>query len=121
MTRMILAKGIGAALALAVMAGFVGQASAGLREYCDSYARDVANRKTDGKAAGTSANIGGAGATVLGAGATTDRYKRAYTNAFERCVNNYEGTRTRDANAAGEATDQKVTNKKAATSEATDT
>jgi hypothetical protein len=121
MTRMILAKGVGAALALAVMTGFIGQASAGLREYCDSYARDVASRKTDGKGAGTSANIGGTNGTVLGAVAPGDRYKRAYTNAFDRCVNNYEGARTRDAAAAGEAADQNVANKKAAASETNDT
>jgi hypothetical protein len=119
---MILAKGIGAALALAVMAGFVGQASAGLREYCDSYARDVANRKTNGGAegGGTAAIIGGVGGTVLGAGVTNDHYKRAYANAYQRCVNNYEGARARDAEAGDDASDQTATNKKAAASEATD-
>src|SRR5258706_1496052 len=50
MKRIILARGIGAVIVLTVMAGFVGQASAGLREYCDSYARDVASRKTNGGA-----------------------------------------------------------------------
>jgi hypothetical protein len=115
---MILAKGMAVALALAVMAGFVGQAAAGLREYCDSYARDVANRKTNG-GAGTTGGVSGGlvghgnnvGSTVLGAGITSDRYKRVYTNAFERCVNNYQGG-TRDASAGGQATDQNVTNKK---------
>jgi hypothetical protein len=111
---------MGAALAVAVMAGFAGQASAGLREYCDSYARDVAHRKTNGGAdvlvgtiggaltgalvgglidrgegAGKGAIIGGVGGTLLGAGVTSDRYKRAYANAYERCVDNYEGQRAR--------------------------
>ena len=118
MTRMILAKCVGAALALTVMAGFAGQASAGLRQYCDSYARDVAHRKTNGGAdvlvgtiggaiggallgglidrgegAGKGAIIGGVGGTILGAGVTSDRYKRAYANAYERCMDNYEGER----------------------------
>jgi hypothetical protein len=115
---MILAKGAGAALALIVMAGFVGQASADLRQYCDSYARDVANRKTNsgadvlGGTVGRSrgARIGGVGGTVLGARVTSDRYKRSYVNAYERCVDNYEGTRA--ATAEDIATDQKVTDKK---------
>jgi uncharacterized protein YcfJ len=119
MTRMTLAKFMGAAMALTVMAGFAGQASAGPRAYCDSYARDVADRKTNGgadvlvgtvggaiggaiigglighgKGAGTGAIIGGVGGTVLGAGVTSDRYKRAYANAYERCMDNYEGQRT---------------------------
>jgi uncharacterized protein YcfJ len=116
---MIFAKGVGAALALTVMAGFVGQASAGPRQYCDSYARDVADHATNGgadvlvgtiggalggaligglighgKGAGTGAIIGGVGGTVVGAGVTSDRYKRAYANAYERCMDNYEGQRT---------------------------
>lgn len=120
MKRMILAKCMGAALALSVLAGFAGQASAGPRAYCDSYARDVASRKTNGGAdvlvgtvggaiggaligglighgrgAGTGAIIGGVGGTVLGAGVTSDRYKRAYANAFDRCMDNYEGGGTR--------------------------
>jgi hypothetical protein len=120
MKSMILAKCMGAALAVAVMAGFAGQASAGLREYCDSYARDVAHRKTNGggdvlvgtiggaltgaligglidrgEGAGKGAIIGGVGGTLLGAGVTSDRYKRAYANAYERCVDNYEGQRVR--------------------------
>lgn len=130
MRRMILVKGMLAALAVTMMAG---QASADLREYCDSYARDVAHRKTNGSAdalAGTSGGaligglidrragaakgtiIGGAGGTILGAGATGDRYKRAYTNAFERCVDNYEGQRVREATAETKATETKVTETK---------
>jgi uncharacterized protein YcfJ len=120
MKRMILAKCMGAAMAVTVMAGFVGQASAGPRQYCDSYARDVAHHKTNGGAdvlvgtiggalggaligglidkgegAGKGAIIGGVGGTILGAGVTSDRYKRAYANAFERCMDNYEGQRAR--------------------------
>jgi hypothetical protein len=112
---MILPKGMGAVLALAVMAGFAGQASADVREYCDSYAHDVANRKTNGVADGSAGTVGH---TVLGAGVTNDRFKRAYTNAFERCVNNYEGTR--NATAQDATTDQKPADKKAAVSETTD-
>src|SRR5690349_14494254 len=119
MTRMILAKGIGAALALAVVAGFVGQASAGLREYCDSYARDVANRKTNSGADGQGKGVMTGGA-VLGAGVTGDRFKRVYTNAYERCVANYEGTREPEKTAEGETPDQKAVVKKPAASEATD-
>jgi hypothetical protein len=121
MTRMVLAKCMGVAMALAVTAGFAGTASAGLRAYCDSYARDVAHRKTNGGAdvligtvggalggaligglidhgrgAGRGAIIGGVGGTVLGAGVTSDRYHRAYDNAFARCMDNYEGQRVRD-------------------------
>src|SRR4029079_8930281 len=120
MVRMILAKGVGPARALTVMAGFVGQASADLHQYCDSYARDVANRKTNGGAGVVGGTIGhgkgagtlirGVGGTVLGAGVTSDRYKRSYVNAYERCVDNYQGTR--DATAEDIATDQKVTDKK---------
>jgi hypothetical protein len=120
MRRMILAKCMGAALALTVATGFAGTASAGLRDYCDSYARDVAHRKTNGGAdvlvgtiggalggaligglvdrgegAGKGAIIGGVGGTILGAGVTSDRYKRAYANAYERCMDNYEGQRVR--------------------------
>jgi hypothetical protein len=119
MRKMILAKCMGAAIAVTVMAGFVGQASAGLRQYCDSYARDFANHETNGGAdvlvgtlggalggaligglidngrgAGRGAIIGGVGGTVLGAGVTSDRYKRAYAYAYERCMDNYEGQRT---------------------------
>jgi BA14K-like protein len=118
MKQMILARGMGAALALAVMAGFAGQASADLRQYCDSYARDVASRKTNGGAdagaiggAGKSAVTGGAGGTILGAGVTGGRYKRAYANAYERCVANYQGTQEPDATAQDEAAAQKVTAK----------
>ena len=121
MTSMILAKCMGAALAVAVMAGFAGQASAGLREYCDSYARDVAHRKTNGggdvlvgtiggaltgaligglidrgEGAGKGAIIGGVGGTLVGAGVTSQRYRRAYDNAFARCMDNYEGQEIRD-------------------------
>jgi hypothetical protein len=126
---MILAKGVGAALALAVMAGFVGQASAGVREYCDSYARDVANRKTDGgagalvgqdKNGGTGGVARGVGGTVLGAGVTGDRYKRAYTNAYERCVANYEGAREPEKTAEGEPPDQKVMVKQTVVNQTTD-
>jgi uncharacterized protein YcfJ len=116
MKRIILAKCAGAALAMAVTAGLAGTASAGPRAYCDSYARDVAHRKTNGGAdvlvgtiggaiggaligglidrgegAGKGAIIGGVGGTLLGAGVTSDRYRRAYSNAFERCMDNYEG------------------------------
>jgi uncharacterized protein YcfJ len=111
---------MGASLAVTVMAGFVGQASAGPGQYCDSYARDVAHRKTNGGAdvlvgtvggaltgalvgglidrgegAGKGAIIGGVGGTLLGAGVTNDRYQRAYANAYERCMDNYEGQRVR--------------------------
>lgn len=120
MRRMILARCLVAVVALTVTAGFAGTASAGLRDYCDSYARDVAHRKTNGGAdvlvgtiggalsgaligglidrgegAGKGAIIGGVGGTLLGAGVTSDRYKRAYANAFERCMDNYEGQRIR--------------------------
>jgi uncharacterized protein YcfJ len=119
MQKMVMAKCIGAAMAVAVMAGFVAQASAGPRQYCDSYAHDVANRETNGgadvlvgtiggavggaiigglighgKGAGTGAIIGGVGGTVVGAGVTSDRYKRAYAYAYERCMDNYESQRT---------------------------
>ena len=122
MRGMILAKCVGAALAITVMAGLTGQASAGPRQYCDSYARDVAHRKTNGGAdvlvgtiggavtgavigglidrgegAGKGAIIGGVGGTLLGAGVTSDRYKRAYANAYERCIDNYEGQRVQAA------------------------
>ena len=50
MNRTGLAKCMGVAMALAVTAGFAGTASAGPRGYCDSYARDVAHRKTNGGA-----------------------------------------------------------------------
>jgi uncharacterized protein YcfJ len=118
MKRVLLAKCMGVAMALAVTAGFAGTASAGPRAYCDSYARDVAHRKTNGGAdvlvgtiggalggaligglidhgrgAGRGAIIGGVGGTVLGAGVTSDRYRRAYDNAFARCMDNYEGER----------------------------
>jgi hypothetical protein len=102
---MILAKSMGAALAVAVMAGFAGEASAGLREYCDSYARDVAHRKANGGADG----LVGVGGTILGAGVTSDRYKRAYTNAFERCIDNYEGQRASDEAAEKKVAKTKVT------------
>ena len=120
MKRIVLAKCMGVAMALAVTAGFAGTASAGPRGYCDSYARDVAHRKTNGGAdvlvgtlggalggaligglidhgrgAGRGAIIGGVGGTILGAGVTSDRYRRAYDNAFERCMDNYEGQRAR--------------------------
>ena len=120
MKRIVLAKCVGVAMAFAVTAGFAGTASAGPRGYCDSYARDVAHRKTNGGAdvlvgtiggalggaligglidngrgAGRGAIIGGVGGTVLGAGVTSDRYRRAYDNAFERCMDNYEGQRVR--------------------------
>jgi hypothetical protein len=121
MKRMILAKGFCAALALTLMAGFAGQASAGLREYCASYARDVANRKTNGGADALVGTSGGAlGGTVLGAGATSNRYKRVYANAYDRCVANYEGTREPDATAQDEAPEQKITGKKVAASETTE-
>jgi uncharacterized protein YcfJ len=108
-----------AAMAVTIMAGFVGQASAGPRQYCDSYAHDVAEHETHGgadvlvgtiggalggaligglighgKGAGTGAIIGGVGGTVVGAGVTSDRYKRAYAYAYERCMDNYESQRT---------------------------
>lgn len=120
MTRMILAKCMGVAMAAAVTIGLAETASAGPRAYCDSYARDVAHRKTNGGAdvlvgtiggalggaligglidrgrgAGRGAIIGGVGGTLLGAGVTSDRYRRAYDNAFERCMDNYEGQRVR--------------------------
>lgn len=120
MKRMVLAKCMGVAMALAVTAGFAGTASAGPRAYCDSYARDVAHRKTNGGAdvlvgtiggalggaligglidhgrgAGRGALIGGVGGTILGAGVTSDRYRRSYDNAFARCMDNYEGQRVR--------------------------
>src|SRR5262245_33949034 len=137
MKRMISAECVSLAMALILVAGFAGQASAGLREYCDSYARDVANRKTNGGAGGlidlgqgAGKGIGGVGDTVLGAGVASDRYKRAYANAFGRCVDNYEGTRVRnetDENGVTQqkvseqkVSEQKVTEKKAAANEATD-
>jgi uncharacterized protein YcfJ len=117
---MVLAKCMGVAMALAVTAGFAGTASAGPQAYCDSYARDVAHRRTNGGAdvlvgtiggalggaligglidhgrgAGRGALIGGVGGTILGAGVTSDRYRRSYDNAFARCMDNYEGQRVR--------------------------
>jgi hypothetical protein len=83
---------MGAALALCVMAGFAGQASAGLREYCDSYARDVANRKVNGSAdvlAGAEKRV-----TVLDASVSRDPHKRAYYYAYNRCMDNHESHRT---------------------------
>src|SRR5437870_4354417 len=118
MTQITLARCVGAAMALAVTVGFTGTASAGPRVYCDSYARDVAHRKTNGGAdvlvgtvggalggaligglidhgrgAGRGAIIGGVGGTLLGAGVTSDRYRRSYDNAFARCMDNYKGER----------------------------
>ncbi|QIG50816.1 BA14K family protein [Nordella sp. HKS 07] len=115
MNRTVLAKCVGAALAVAVTAGFAGAASASPRGYCDSYARDVASRKTNGGAdvlvgtvggavggallggiidngrgAGRGAIIGGVGGTLLGAGVTSDRYRRAYDNAYANCMDNYQ-------------------------------
>lgn len=125
MTQIILARCVGAAMALAVTAGFTGTASASPRAYCDSYARDVAHRRTNGGAdvlvgtiggalggaligglidngrgAGRGAIIGGVGGTVLGAGVTSDRYRRSYDNAFARCMDNYQGQRVDDPAAA---------------------
>lgn len=120
MNGLTLAKGMGAAMVVIAMTGFVAQATAGPREYCDSYAHDVANHETNGgadvlagtlggavggaiiggliggngKSAGTGAIIGGVGGTVLGAGVTSDRYKRAYNYAYNRCMDNYESHRT---------------------------
>ena len=108
MRRMILVKSLGAALVLAVMAGFAGQASAGLREYCDSYARDVAHRKTNGGA-------------DIGAGATSARYKRAYTKALELCIDNYEGQRVLDEEAKNEAPRTEAPRTEATRTEATST
>ena len=118
MKRNFLAKFMGVAMALAVAAGFAGTASAGPRAYCDSYARDVAHRKTNGGAdvlvgtiggalggaligglidhgrgAGRGALIGGVGGTLVGAGVTSDRYRRAYDNAFERCMTTMKASR----------------------------
>jgi hypothetical protein len=124
MKQMILVKGMGAALAVAVMAG---PASAGIREYCDSYARDVAHRKINGAFVGgpsdrgQSAGIGSVGGTILGAGVTGDRYKRAYTNAYERCVNNYEGQRVTTEPAENKAAETKVTETKVTETKATET
>jgi hypothetical protein len=121
MKRKIWVNGMVAALAVAVMTG---GATAGVREYCASYARDVAHRKTDGEVSvgttgGTSSGalLGGRaaiGGTILGAGATGDRYKRAYTNAFEHCVANYEGQRMPDATAENKVADTKVADTKVA-------
>jgi hypothetical protein len=119
MKRMITMKCMSAVMAVTVMAAFAGQASAGLRQYCDSYARDAANHATNGGAdvlvgtiggavggaiigglighgrgAGTGAIIGGVGGTVVGAGVTSDRYKRVYANAYDRCMDNYESQGT---------------------------
>ena len=127
MKRIALAKCMGVAMLLAVTAGFAGTASAGPRAYCDSYARDVAHRKTNGGAdvlvgtiggalggaligglidhgrgAGRGAIIGGVGGTLLGAGVTSDRYRRAYDNAFERCMDNYEGQRVQAVDEEGD-------------------
>lgn len=115
MRRMILVSGMGAALAVAVIAG---QASAGIREYCDSYARDVAHRKTNG---GADVGTGSVGGTILGAGVTSNPYKRAYANAFERCLNNYEGQRASPATAETKVTENKVTENKAVVSKVTET
>jgi hypothetical protein len=107
MKKVILATALG----VTTMIGFVGEASAGRQEYCDSYARDVANHEThggadvlvgtiggalggaligglidNGRGAGRGAIIGGVGGTVLGAGATSDRYNRAYGYAYDRCM-----------------------------------
>ena len=129
MKRKILVNGMVATLAVAMMAG---QATAGVREYCAAYARDVAHRKTDGDVPvgttggassgallGGRAVIGGVGGTILGAGAAGDRYKRAYTNAFEHCVSNYEGQRVPDATAENKATDARVAENKSSDTKAT--
>jgi uncharacterized protein YcfJ len=133
MKRIILAKCAGAAMAMAVTMGIAGPAWAGPRAYCDSYARDVAHRKTNGGAdvlvgtiggaiggaligglidrgegAGKGAIIGGVGGTLLGAGVTSDRYRRAYSNAFERCMDNYEGQPARYEPAAKVRTVEKA-------------
>lgn len=124
MRRMIFVKGMVAALAVAMTAG---QAAAGLREYCDSYARDVAHRKTNGVVVGSAGLIAGrASGTILGTGVSADRYKRAYANAFERCVDNYEGQRARNETAgtkvAGtKVAEAKVTEARAAVSKVVET
>jgi|GEM_PF-2841005 len=118
MRQVILVKGMGAALAVAVIAVMAGQASAGVREYCDSYARDVAHRKING---GANVGIGSVGGTILGAGVTGDRYKRAYTNAYERCVNNYEGQRVTTEPAEKKVAETKVAEAKVTETKVTET
>jgi uncharacterized protein YcfJ len=131
MTRTIMARGLALVISVAATASFAGTAAAGPNAYCDSYARDVAHRKTNGGAdvlvgtiggalggaligglidngrgAGRGALIGGVGGTLLGAGVTSDRYRRAYDNAFARCMDNYEGQRVREQ--APDVTEDKV-------------
>ena len=97
-------------------AALTAQAFAGPERYCDAFARDFADRKAynsgadvlasaafgaltgamiggainNSKGAGAGAIIGGVSGTALSAGAASNKWRRAYNNAFEDCVNRYE-------------------------------
>jgi uncharacterized protein YcfJ len=102
------------AAALVLTGTFASTAYADSRGYCDAYARDVAERRTnggadvlvgtiggaltgafigglidDGEGAGKGAIIGGVGGTVIGAGVTGERYRETYDRAFSRCMADY--------------------------------
>lgn len=108
----MLRKAVAAALVLT--GTFASAAHADSRDYCEAYARDVADRRTNGGAdvlvgtvggaltgaligglidkgegAGKGAIIGGVGGTLIGAGATSEKYQRTYDRAFARCMADY--------------------------------
>jgi hypothetical protein len=102
------------AAAIVLTGTFASAAYADSRGYCDAYARDVAERRTNGGAdvlvgtlggaltgafigglidrgegAGKGAIIGGVGGTLIGAGAASEKYQRTYERAFARCMADY--------------------------------
>jgi uncharacterized protein YcfJ len=102
------------AAALVLTGTFASSAYADSRGYCEAYARDVAERRTNGGAdvligtlggaltgafigglidngegAGKGAIIGGVGGTVIGAGATSEKYRETYDRAYSRCMADY--------------------------------
>ena len=105
---------VAALIAATMSLGLASTAHADSRGYCDAYARDVADRRTNGGAdvlvgtlggaltgafiggiidggegAGKGAIVGGAGGTLLGAGATSEKYQRTYDRAFASCMADY--------------------------------
>jgi uncharacterized protein YcfJ len=102
------------AAAIVLTGTFASAAYADSRGYCEAYARDVAERRTNGGAdvlvgtlggaltgafigglidkgegAGKGAIIGGVSGTVLGAGAASEKYKQTYERAYSRCMADY--------------------------------
>jgi len=100
----------------ALMMSLPADSFAASRAYCDDYARDVANHEANAagvvaggvagaitgavlggiiggksRSAGTGAIIGGVGGTALGAAATSDRWHRAYDNAYYNCMSRGAG------------------------------